>query len=110
MTDYTDSFEREYIHEGGSFEEALAALAGRELVAPERNHITIECLSNLYDIKQGLSFFELHEELDVEHFKGLWNAVTKDYKGNPDILEKAAKKSIIEHISFLDNISNYYES
>lgn len=34
--DYIDSFEREYIHEGGTFVESLASLAVRELVAPER--------------------------------------------------------------------------
>lgn len=105
---YIDSFQKEYIDHGGSFEESLAALAGRELVAPERNRIIIECLSTLYDIKQGLGFFKLHEELEVEHFKGLWNAVTKDYKGNPDILEKAAKKSIADHVQFWDDVSNYY--
>ncbi|WP_027408856.1 iron-containing redox enzyme family protein [Anoxybacteroides tepidamans] len=105
---YIDSFQKEYMYDGGSFEESLAALAGRELVAPERNRIIIDCLSNLYNIKQGLGFFKLHEELEVEHFKGLWNAVTKDYKGNPEVLEKAAKKSITDHVQFWDDVSNYY--
>lgn len=70
-TAYNNSFIERYMSPDKSGEEALAALAGRELVAPKRNRISIDALSEKYGMTEGLEFFELHEELEVEHFKGL---------------------------------------
>lgn len=102
---YTDSFAERYMCTDRSGEEALAALAGRELVAPRRNRITIDAFSQIYGIKDDLEFFSLHEELEVEHFKGLWDAVSKTYAGNPEQLVAAAKDEISHHVRFWDEVS-----
>jgi pyrroloquinoline quinone (PQQ) biosynthesis protein C len=104
-TAYCDSFITRYISPSKTGEEALAALAGRELVAPARNRISIDTLSANYSLTEGLEFFTLHEELEVEHFKGLWEAVTKDYPGDTDELVKAAKDEITLHVKFWDDVS-----
>lgn len=102
---YTDSFAERYMCTDRSGEEALAALAGRELVAPARNRITIDALSQAYGITGGLEFFSLHEELEVEHFKGLWEAVTRTYSGDPQQLVEAAKSEVSIHVKFWDDVS-----
>ncbi len=104
-TEYSRSFIDRYMHPSKTGEEALAALAGRELVAPARNRISIDALSEKYGIKDGLEFFSLHEELEVEHFKGLWDAVTKDYTGDPTQLTQAAHDEITLHVKFWDELS-----
>ena len=102
---YTDSFADLYACSDRTGEEALAALAGRELVAPKRNRITIDALSLAYGVREGLEFFSLHEELEVEHFKGLWDAVTKSYQGDPQQLVAAAKHEVARHVKFWDDVS-----
>jgi len=103
--DYTDSFAERYMDAQRTGEEALAALAGRELVAPARNRITIDALSGAYGITKGLEFFSLHEELEVEHFKGLWEAVVKTYSGRRERLVEAAMSEVTLHVSFWDDVS-----
>lgn len=102
---YSNSFIERYMDPAKTGEEALAALAGRELIAPKRNRISIDALSGNYDIKEGLEFFELHEELEEEHFKGLWGAVTKDYAGDTSHFAKAAEDEITIHVQYWDDIS-----
>jgi len=102
---YTDSFAERYMGSERSGEEALAALAGRELVAPARNRITIDALAGVYGVREGLEFFSLHEELEVEHFKGLWEALTKTYSGDPRQLVQAAKDEVAIHVRFWDDVS-----
>jgi len=104
-TEYCDSFITRYMRLDKTGEEALAALAGRELVAPARNRISIDALSSKYSVSKGLEFFALHEELEEEHFKGLWEAVTKDYAGDTYELVKAAKDEITFHVHFWDDVS-----
>ena len=103
--EYTDSFADRYMPAERSGEEALAALAGRELVAPARNRITIDALSQSYEVTKGLEFFSLHEELEVEHFKGLWEAVVKTYSGKHEQLVEAAKTEVTLHVRFWDDVS-----
>jgi pyrroloquinoline quinone (PQQ) biosynthesis protein C len=102
---YTESFIQTYMCSDRTGEEALAALAGRELVAPRRNRITIDALSERYGVSEGLEFFSLHEELEVEHFKGLWNAVSTSYSGDPRQLVEAAKTEVTTHVAFWDDVS-----
>ncbi len=104
-TAYTNSFIERYMSPNKTGEEALAALAGRELVAPARNRISIDALSEKYGVKEGLAFFSLHEELEVEHFKGLWDAVTKGYQGDTSQLAKAAFDEVTLHVKFWDDVS-----
>jgi pyrroloquinoline quinone (PQQ) biosynthesis protein C len=89
-----------------SGEEALAALAGREIVAPTRNRLTINALSQHYGIASGLEFFNLHEELEIEHFKSLWGALVKSYSADAKLLVEAARTEIRMHVAFWDAIYN----
>lgn len=104
-TAYSSSFINRYIRPDKLGEEALAVLAGRELVAPARNRISIDALSEHYGVKEGLEFFSLHEELEEEHFKGLWDAVTRDYQGDTRMLVEAAREEITLHMKFWDDLS-----
>ncbi len=104
-TAYSTSFIDRYMRPEKGGEEALAALAGRELVTPTRNRISIDALSQHYGIKEGLEFFSLHEELEVEHFKGLWDAVTRDYQGNVRGLVENAREEITLHVKFWDDLA-----
>jgi heme oxygenase-like protein len=102
---YTQSFIDRYACGDRSGEEALAALAGRELLAPKRNRMTIDALNQHYGIREGLEFFSLHEELEVEHFKGLWEAVGRYEACGPDRLVRAAQEEITLHMRFWDQAS-----
>ena|SRR5437763_4377884 len=102
---YTDSFIERYACSDRTGEEALAALAGREMVAPRRNRITIDALGQAYGIRDGLEFFSLHEELEEEHFKGLWEAVSRYVDHGLDRLVLAAKDEISGHLRFWDDVS-----
>jgi hypothetical protein len=99
---YSDSFIHRYMSEERSGEEALAALAGREIVAPARNRMTVDALSAKYGVTTGLEFFNLHEELEVEHFKSLWGVLTRSYAGDATRLVAAAQQEIRDHVAFWD--------
>ncbi|GAU70347.1 coenzyme PQQ synthesis protein C [Streptomyces sp. NBRC 110611] len=101
---YSDSFLRRYLGPQRTGEETLAALAGREIVAPERNRLTIEALPEHYGIDEGLEFFGLHEELEVEHFASLWGALVKGYQADESTLIDAARQEIREHVTFWDDV------
>ncbi|WP_165495294.1 iron-containing redox enzyme family protein [Actinomadura roseirufa] len=101
---YSASFPRRYLDPGRLGEEALAALAGREIVAPARNRLTIDALSRHYGVTAGLEFFGLHEELEVEHFKSLWDALVKGYLADESLLVDAARNEITEHVAFWDEV------
>ena len=103
-TAYENHFAELYMSPERSGEEALAALAGRELVAPKRNRLTIDAFEGQYGITQSLEFFHLHEELEVEHFRGLWGAVASQSAKDRDLVE-AAKDQIRRHVRFWDDIS-----
>jgi hypothetical protein len=101
---YADSFLRCYSPAGGSGDEALAALAGRELVVPGRNKIIMGALRGQYGVTAGLDFFELHTELEAEHFRALWDALTRDREMDMDPLVEAARVEIWEHVTFWDDV------
>ncbi|MBO2447218.1 iron-containing redox enzyme family protein [Actinomadura barringtoniae] len=101
---YSESFLLRYLDPDRSGEEALSALAGREIVAPARNRITIDALAGHYGVKAGLEFFGLHEELEVEHFASLWNAVVSGYSADEGELVEAARREIREHVAFWDDV------
>jgi hypothetical protein len=100
---YSDSFITRYMDAERTGEETLAALAGREIVAPARNRIIIEVLSQRYGVISGLEFFDLHEELEVEHFKSLWDALVKGYSASAERLVDAAHQEISDHVDFWDD-------
>lgn len=99
---YSDSFITRYMDPDRSGEETLAALAGREIVAPARNRMTIDALTKHYNITSGLEFFNLHEELEVQHFKSLWAALVKGYPAEAEHLIDAARNEIRRHVAFWD--------
>ena len=101
---YAESFLRCYSSVDRTGDEALAALAGRELVAPGRNEIIISALSEHYGVTSGLEFFSLHSDLEVEHFRVLWEALVHDTKADPRRLIEAARVEIWEHITFWDDV------
>ena len=101
---YAESFLRCYFPVDRSGDEALAALAGRELVGPSRNRIIISALSEHYGVTSGLEFFNLHIDLEAEHFRALREALARDSKTDTRRLTDAARLEIWEHITFWDDV------
>jgi Iron-containing redox enzyme len=100
---YADSFLRCYFSADRTGDEALAALAGRELAGPSRNRIIIRALPEHYGITSGLEFFNLHTDLEAEHFRALWEALARDPGVDTRRLIEAARLEIWEHITFWDD-------
>ena len=101
---YAESFLRCYFSADRTGDEALAALAGRELVAPSRNEIIISALSQRYGLTSGLEFFSVHTDLEVEHFRTLWEALIRDTNADNQQLLEAARLEIWEHVTFWDDV------
>ena len=101
---YAESFLRCYFSSDRTGDEALAALAGRELVAPGRNEIIISALSSHYGVTSSLEFFSVHTDLEVEHFRALWEALAHDTKADAERLIEAARLEIWEHVTFWDDV------
>ena len=71
---YIESFVRKFSDAStSSVEEVLAALAGREMITPRRNQIMLDALRSHYGVANGLEFLVLHVDLELEHFKVLWD-------------------------------------
>lgn len=101
---YAESFVRCYFSVDRSGDEALAALAGRELVGPSRNKIIAQALPQHYGVTSGLEFFDLHATLETKHFRALWDALAMDSTVNPSKLLEAARMEIWEHVTFWDDV------
>jgi hypothetical protein len=101
---YAESFLRCYFSGDRSGDEALAALAGRELAVPGRNRIILRALPEHYGVTSGLEFFGLHNSIEVAHFRGLWEAMAHDHKADTRRLIEAARLEIWEHITFWDDV------
>jgi Iron-containing redox enzyme len=101
---YAESFLRCYFSADRSGDEALAALAGRELAAPGRNEIIISALRGHYGVTSGLEFFSLHADLEIAHFRALWEALVHDTKADAQRLIEAARLEIWEHVTFWDDV------
>jgi pyrroloquinoline quinone (PQQ) biosynthesis protein C len=101
---YAESFLRCYFSSDRTGDEALAALAGRELVAPGRNEIIISALPRHYGVTSGLEFFSVHTDLEEEHFRALWEALAQDTKADAQRLIEAARVEIWEHVTFWDDV------
>ena len=101
---YAESFLRCYFSEDRNGDEALAALAGRELVGPGRNRIIVDALPEHYGVTSGLEFFTLHADIEVEHFRALWEALARDSMTDTRRLIDAARYEIWEHITFWDDV------
>jgi pyrroloquinoline quinone (PQQ) biosynthesis protein C len=101
---YAESFLRCYSPPDRTGDEALAALAGRELVVPSRNRIIVGALTKYYGVTSGLEFFNLHTDLEAEHFRGLWEALAHDTQADAGRLIEAARLEIWEHIAFWDDV------
>lgn len=101
---YAESFLRCYLPADRAGDEALAALAGRELVVPVRNSIIVNALPEHYGITSGLEFFRLHADLDALHFRALWEALADDSCADARKLIEAARLEIWEHVTFWDDV------
>jgi hypothetical protein len=101
---YAESFLRCYLPANRTGDEALAALAGRELVVPGRNGIIMSALPRHYGVTSGLEFFGPQEDLDAVHFRALWEAFASDSKADSRKLIEAARLEIWEHITFWDDV------
>jgi hypothetical protein len=103
---YAESFLCCYSSGDRSGDEALAALAGQELVGPSRNQIITGALAKHYGVTSGLEFFGLDHNLETKHFRALWRAMVHDHKGDTGRLIEAARMEIWEHVTFWDDV--YY--
>ena len=101
---YAESFLHCYFTAERSGDEALAALAGRELVVPSRNRIIITALADHYGVTSGLEFFSLHEDIEVAHFRALWAGLAEDTTVDARKLIEAARLEIWEHVTFWDDV------
>ena len=101
---YAESFLHCYFTAERSGDEALAALAGRELVVPRRNRIIITALADHYGVTSGLEFFSLHEDIEVAHFRALWAGLAEDTTVDARKLIEAARLEIWEHVTFWDDV------
>ena len=101
---YAESFLRCYCPAGRSGDEALAALAGRELSVPGRNEIIVSALPRHYGVTSGLDFFKPRASFDAEHFRELWQAFAYDSVADFRQLIEAARLEIWEHITFWDDV------
>jgi hypothetical protein len=101
---YAESFLHCYFSAGRTGDEALAALAGRELAVPSRNKIIISALPEHYGVTSGLEFFSLHADLEGDHFRALWEALADDARTDSRRLIDAARLEIWEHITFWDDV------
>jgi hypothetical protein len=101
---YAESFLHCYFSADRTGDEALAALAGRELAVPSRNKIIVEALSEHYGMTSGLEFFRLHADLDGEHFRALWGALADESPAVGRRLIEAARLEIWEHVTFWDDV------
>lgn len=101
---YAESFLRFYLPVDRSGDEALAALAGRELVGPSRNKIIVSALHEHYEVTSGLDFFHLHADIEAEHFRALWTALARGTRIDSRRLIEAARLEIWEHVAFWDDV------
>jgi len=100
---YAESFLRCYLRADPTGDEALAALAGRELAVPSRNRIIVRALTRNYRVTSGLEFFSPPTDPEVKHFPALWEAFSRDDKADSRKLLEAAWLEIWEHITFWDD-------
>jgi len=101
---YAESFLRCYSPADRSYDEALAALAGRELSVPGRNEIIVSALPRHYGVTSGLDFFRPRTSFDTEHFRKLWQEFARGSKADFRQLIEAAQLEIWEHITFWDDV------
>jgi hypothetical protein len=101
---YAESFLRCYISADRSGDEALAALAGRELVVPRRNAIIVSALPGHYGVTAGLKLFSQPADPGAGLFPALWEALANGTKADPEALIEAARMEIWEHVTFWDDV------
>ena len=104
----TDAYARSFLHcyssADRSGDEAVAALAGRELAVPSRNEIIIRALADRYGVTSGLDLFSPHASLEAERFRALWEALADEARADARLLADAARLEIWEHITFWDDV------
>jgi hypothetical protein len=101
---YAESFLRCYFPADRPGNEALAALAGRELVVPVRNSVIISALPGHYGVTSGLALFSPDVDREAMHFQVLWEALTADSRADTEKLLEAARLEIWEHVTFWDDV------
>jgi hypothetical protein len=55
-------------------------------------------------VTSGLEFFSVHTDLEVEHFRALWDALARDTTADAQRLIEAARMEIWEHVTFWDDV------
>jgi hypothetical protein len=73
-------------------------------VGPSRNKIILAALPEHYGVTSGLEFFKQHTDIEAEHFRVLWDALTDDSQTDIRRLIEAAKLEIWEHVTFWDDV------
>jgi hypothetical protein len=101
---YAESFLRCYFPADRTGDEALAALAGRELAVPLRNSIIAGALPEHYGITSNLELFRLPADVAAPHFQVLWEALVIDSEADAEKLIEAARLEIWEHVTFWDDV------
>lgn len=85
-----------------SFEMAVAALAGRELLASYRSKIILGALQTTYKV-HDVTFWNAHVEPEEEHFRAMWEPLMILTKDEPKLL-RAAQGEIDRHVQFWDDV------
>jgi hypothetical protein len=101
---YAESFLRCYFPADRTGDEALAALAGRELAVPLRNSIIAGALPEHYGITSNLELFRPPADVAAPHFQVLWEALVIDSEADAEKLIEAARLEIWEHVTFWDDV------
>jgi hypothetical protein len=101
---YAESFLRYYFPADRTCDEALAALAGRELAVPGCNSIIISALPEHYGITSGLEFFRPPAATEAMLFRPLWEAIADNSEADSGKLIDAARLEIWEHVTFWDDV------
>src|SRR5258708_5992149 len=57
-----------------------------------------------YGVPSGLEFFKVHENIEVERFRALWEALAQDTRVDARKLIEAARLEIWEHVTFWDDV------
>lgn len=107
--DATRQYERSFVNVFGTdtsnFTDSVMALSARELFASIRNGFVTKALKKCYGISQS-PWWELHEHLEIEHFRGAIRPVIKrlddpvEYDRAIDIM----KSEIDRHVDYWDNL------
>lgn len=111
---YQYSFIEEFGYSTDNFNEAMAALSGRELCVSIRNQIFLQSYFEAKNIKQP-TWLSLHAELEMDHFQDAILPVLTHYSymhNSTHIADliQVIQQSIHRHIQYFEELLIEYES